>query len=163
PESPPRRNAVPASHQFNRRIAAIGTALALVALPITGTIDAPPALGQPSPTETASAGQAATEAAGGSGGADSADATSAADRSNAEAARDDSSITAEAGPTTAAPTAEAPADGSNDDDNDTGGDGNEPDGPCADTDGASDDGPCKIDEPLTADCGGDSKQTLRLP
>src|SRR5699024_11734541 len=51
PESPPRRNVVPASHQFNRRIAAIGTALALVALPITGTIDAPPALGQPSPTE----------------------------------------------------------------------------------------------------------------
>jgi hypothetical protein len=159
---------VPASHQFNRRIAAIGTALALVALPITGTIDAPPALGQPSPTETASAGQADTEAAGGSGGADSADATSAADGSNAsgsdaEAEGNDSGITAEDGSSTASSKSEADTDGNNDDDNDTGGDGNEPDGACADTEGASDDGPCKIDEPLPADWGGDSKQTLRLP
>src|SRR5699024_7002940 len=79
PESPPRRNAVPASHQFNRRIAAIGAALALVALPITGTIDASPALGQPGSADAADAGSTGAEAADGS---DSAAATSDADESD---------------------------------------------------------------------------------
>src|SRR5699024_8314150 len=113
PKSPPRRNAVPASHQFNRRIAAIGAALALAALPITGTIEAPPALGQPSPTETASAGKADAEEA---GGADSADATSAANGSDAEAEGNDSGITADDDSSTASSKSEADTDGSNDDD-----------------------------------------------
>src|SRR5699024_4602046 len=154
PKSPPRRNAVPASHQFNRRIAAIGAALALVALPITGTIEAPPALGQPSPTETANAGKAAAEEAGGSGGADSADATSAADGSDAEAEGNDSGITADDGSSTASSKSEADTDG----DNDTGGDGNGPDRACADSDAASDDGPCEIEGKLKAEWDSGTKQ-----
>src|SRR5699024_485227 len=159
PKSPPRRNAVPASHQFNRRIAAIGAALALVALPITGTIGAPPALGQPSPTETANAGKADAEEAGGSGGAESGTAPSAADGSDAEAEGNDSGITADDDSSTASSKSEADTDG----DNDTGGDGNGPDRACANSDAASDDGPCETAEPLPATWGGDSNQTLRLP
>lgn len=145
---------MPASHQFNRRIAAIGAALALVALPITGTIEAPPALGQPSPTETANAGKAAAEEAGGSGGADSADATSAADGSDAEAEGNDSGITADDGSSTASSKSEADTDG----DNDTGGDGNGPDRACADSDAASDDGPCEIEGKLKAEWDSGTKQ-----
>src|SRR5699024_10005002 len=109
------------------------------ALPITGTIDAPPALGQPSPTETASAGQADTEAAGGSGGADSADATSAADGSNASGA--------DPGAGTGADSADQGAAGT-----DTHGDpnhgGDEPDDRCEAT---PDPGkPCEIDGELNA-------------
>src|SRR5699024_11493096 len=129
-------------------------ALALVALPITGTIEAPPALGQPSPTETANAGKADAEEAGGSGGADSGNATSAADGSDAEAEGNDSGITADDDSSTASSKSEADTDG----DNDTGGDGNGPDRACADSDAASDDGPCEIEGKLKAEWDSGTKQ-----
>lgn len=165
--SPPRRNHVRATHQFNRRIAAIGAALALAALPISGTLT--PAFAQPSPTPSAAAGSdgsSGTEAAdadadpGSSDGADSA----------AEAGADSSTASADGAGTDSGDSDDSTKtddDGSSDadegDNGDDGDDGDKTQDPaCKDpADGAETD-PCAVSEPVQARWGGSGSKTLKL-
>lgn len=79
---------MPASHHLNRRIAALGTALALVMLPLSGTLTSGPALAQPSPS--AEAASSAGADGGTEAGADESDgSTSGAKADGSEAKSDD--------------------------------------------------------------------------
>lgn len=131
---------MPATHQFNRRIAAFGAALALVALPISSTIS--PAFAQPSPAPTAEAGtdgNTGTEAA-----ANDTEAGSDSNTASTNGAGDDSD--------------------DNGDGSDEGGDGgnDQQDPACANPDDGAEAGPCAVKDSVKAKWGGNSAKTLQL-
>ncbi|WP_209323404.1 hypothetical protein [Brevibacterium renqingii] len=148
-----------ASHQFNRRIAAIGAAIALVALPVSSTLTSPPALAEPSPTTVADAGAANAEATGAADGTDGSD----------EASSSEAESTAAADSDTEADSASEDEAGKDTNDGSNGGD-DEPDDDydkaCAPPEEGEPtpgvDGPCEIKAPLPAEWD-DNNQTLRLP
>ncbi|WP_181275964.1 hypothetical protein [Brevibacterium oceani] len=150
---------MPVSHQFNRRIAAIGAALALVALPVSSTFT--PAFAQPSPSPSAEAGSTSTADAEAADGADGSDTSDGAGSSGGADGGDSE------GPSPKATDSNPDADSESADETDDNGDGNANDGDdqlddaCKDpADGANTE-PCTVREPVKANWSSSNK-TLKL-
>lgn len=142
PESPHRRNTVPATREFSRTAAALGTALALVLLPLTGTIA--PAQASPTAVAEASVSDLGTTDVKADGSTDGTDAASAADSGDSDAASSEADSNsngsddgADAGADAADPNAEADDDASEDDPK------------CDDpSDGGDTTTPCAVEDPI---------------
>ncbi|MGC3020283.1 hypothetical protein [Brevibacterium sp. FAM 24630] len=134
---------MPAIRQFNRRIAAIGAAFALAALPVSSTIT--PAFAEPDPTPSAESGAAGTADTEAASSADADDSSGADEGSSDTGSSKNEGSSTDNGVTEVEGETEAGGSSDPDPDYDTACKAPEKDEPVPGTDG-----PCETDEPLKA-------------
>lgn len=134
---------MPAIRQFNRRIAAIGAAFALAALPVSGTIT--PAFAEPDPTPSAESGAAGTADTEATSSADADDSSGADGGSSDTGSSKNEGSSTDNGATEVEGDTEAGGGSDPDPDYDKACKAPEKDEPVPGTDG-----PCETDEPLKA-------------